>query len=123
MVLTLLVSIALTGCGLLKSDKQKVQAIVTEAQKQLESQKASLGDTMDIEIEARGTSIAYIYTYKQDIGDIDAMKTALAGQDDTLKQGLKSVLDQLKDIGIEDASLIVEYKANDGTMIYETEIK
>ena len=121
-VITMMSAVALAGCGS-KNDEQKVAAVVKLVQNELQSTKTGYEDMMNIEIEARGSSIAYVYTYKVDIGDLNTAKTGLASQKSTLESTMKPVVQQLKDQKISNPSVIVEYKAKDGTMIYSLEIK
>ena len=117
----LLLSVMFVGCAG-DGGVKKVQTIVDQAQDQIATMKAQAGGQMDIEIEARGTSIVYKYTMLMDLGGLD-IKDELEKQLDAQKATFEALVTMLKTQRVTDPSVIVEYLDKDGNMILEKEYK
>jgi len=100
-----------------------LEDIIEQQSAQLDSMKESFKDLMDIEISAKGNSILYTYTYKIDIPDKKAVKEQLKTQASSMKASLSSVFTLFETAGISDASMIFEFKAKDGEVLYKEEFK
>ena len=119
--LVLVLSIALVGCGGPKVDS--MQSIVDELQEDLSAMKSALGDTMDIDITANGSTLIYTFSYLTDIGDPAAIKDDLAVATEQQSSVYEELVTTLKDAGINSPSVVIEYLDMNGDEIYSKEFK
>lgn len=94
------------------SAKDIVDLLINDAsfQAELETVKSQ---GLSCKLEARGNSIAYVYQYTFDIGDITVAKTAL----DASKSSLQTLADSLCKVYTGIDSVIFEYLTYDGSII------
>ena len=105
------------------ADGNKIVADIVEAtQSSIASMEQMAGGLMSISIEARGNAFVYIYKYKSHVPDAST-KTALEGQKSLLESSMQLLLSEMKGQGVSDASVIVEYLNDDGSMITSFEFK
>lgn len=104
--------------------ESKIAEFIESAEEQLDSMRASFGDTMDMQLEARGSSMVYVFQYKEDTGmDNETMAAALDSALDAMSSTFTTILDALKTEVPEAESIIVEYKDKDGEVITSKEFK
>ncbi len=116
-------SLVLTGCG--SASKDKLNKLVDEINAQSSGTKIS---GMGVKISAKDDNkLVYTYTYEQDFDadQISLLKTQIETslKDDQAKATFESAATKLKDEGIKDAKVVVEYMAKDGKEIYSTEFE
>ena len=134
LLLCLTLCLSLCACG--KDDTKKgdatpedaaeakIAAFIESAEDQLESMKSSFGDTMDMQLEARGSSMVYVFQYLEDTGmDNETMAAALDSALDAMSSTFTTILDSLKTEVPEAESIVVEYKDKDGEVITSKEFK
>ena len=104
--------------------ESKIAAFIESAEDQLESMKASFGDTLDMQLEARGSSMVYVFQYLEDTGmDNETMGEALSSALDAMSSTFTTILESLQTEVPEAESIIVEYKDKDGEVITSKEFK
>ena len=131
LVLILALALSLAACGGKDnngggstSTDPKLQAVIDEAQGSIASLEEAFGGMMKIAIEARdGSKLVYIYTYTIDVGDVNAVKAELESGLEAQKAVFENIAKELRDEGVKNASVVVEYKNVDGTLIHSQEFK
>lgn len=103
-------------------DSGALQNYINSIQNQLDSVLDSYAQQgLAIKVLARGNSLAYVYRYTIDIPDISAARqqlaSALSAQDSTFQNVLKELKKEVPSA----ESVIVEYQAKDGSVIYSKE--
>lgn len=121
-MLCIAMCMSLTAC----SQKMTLESFVngTAMQSELDSLRATMGDTADISLEARDNSLVYIFRYKEDTGMdnatmAEALNTALDGMSSTFT----SILNTVKTAVPDAESVIVEYQDMSGDVITSKEFK
>ena len=107
----------LVSCG---SAEDKVEEYVKEANKQIEPMKSQFTDLgMDLEYEARGTTIVLVMTIS------DYIEDALEGQYDALSSTYDSMItiDQVKKECPEVTSVVIEIRNESGRVLFSKEFK
>ena len=107
----------LVSCG---SAEDKVEEYAKEANKQIEPMKSQFNDVgIDVEFEARGTTIVLVMTIS------DYIEDALEGQYDALSSTYDSMItiDQIKKECPEVTSLVIEIHNESGRVLFSKEFK
>lgn len=117
------------------STNNKVETAVPEDSRTLQSYINSIQSQLDevldvyaqqglsIQVVARGNSLAYVYRYTIDIADIATARQQLASALAMQASTFENVLKELKNEVPSAESVIVEYQAKDGSVIYSKEYK
>ena len=85
---------------------------------------ASLEDSgITVSIEARGSSLVYVYQYTIDVGDADAVKESLEDSMPSLEEMNTGLLADLRQVVPDAESLVYEYLDMDGNVITTIEYK
>ena len=113
----MLALIVLSACAKPMTDEEKVAKVVEITNPSIEQMNQTLGDTMKIELSARGSALIYAFKYLQEMPDTAAMKEGLDAQKGTLESSMTPLLTQLKDAGIDNPEVVVEYLNKDGGLI------
>ncbi len=100
-------------------DSSAMQDYIDSIQSQLDAALDSYEQMgMSINVVARGNSLAYVYRFNVDVGDVAAvreqLKTALSAQDSSFKNILIALRTEVPSA----ESVIVEYQNKDGSVIY-----
>ncbi|MDL2234211.1 DUF4854 domain-containing protein [Ruminococcaceae bacterium OttesenSCG-928-L11] len=115
----LAIALAVTGC----SGNNSLQAMVDQMQDQIPQLEEQFGDTMKIEIMAEENTLIYRYTFKEDVGDADAVAEGLEAGMAAESATFETIAQQLRTAGVKDASVKIQYFNADGSSLYETEFK
>lgn len=116
----------LTACG--QSPEQKLQSFVesSEFQEQLDSLKTTFGSTLDIDVKADGEKLVYDFAYKTQIPEesLETVKPQLQSSFDAQASIFEDLANQMKkEVGIEDATVVINLNNADGTNIISFEYK
>ena len=101
-----------------------MEAFIASIQGQMDQMAAGLESMgMNLDVVARGNSLAYVYQYTIDVGDTSLVKDSLERSLDSMSDTFTSILDSLK-LTVPDAeSVIVEYLDMNGNVILSKEFK
>lgn len=133
----LLLCIVLTGCNnssdvnktskeevkvVEKTDEEKLQEFVVDMR---DNVKEVSNDTLTADIEARGKSIVYVYTYTTTYSksQVSTMKPAIEKSIKESEKTFTDLLDVLRKEIPSTESVILEYINGDGTLVTSIEIK
>lgn len=106
------------------ANSTKMAEFIDSMGDQLDSFRASLGDSMEMDVVARGNSLVYVYKYKSDLGaDNDTVAAALDSALDSMESTFTGILSSLRTQIPEAESVIVEYLDKDGNLILSREFK
>lgn len=101
-----------------------IDAYIASIQGQIDQMAASLASSgMNLDVVARGNSLAYIYQYSIDVGDTSVLKGNLESSLDSMSDTFTSILDSLRLVIPDAESVIVEYLDMDGNIILSKEFK
>ena len=120
-VMTLVLGLTLTGCGLGGDGSKAVQSVVDQAKPEIDKLNESYGDTMDIELSAEGTAIVYTITVKFDTDD--TFKDSLESTIETQKAVYENLLGELQKLKVKDPAVIIKYLDKDSVELYAREFK
>jgi hypothetical protein len=117
----------IAGCGKGSDSGAKVdpklKKYISMSEDALDSLKASLGDTMDLNVTGEGSTLVYTYKYVMDV-DKDQIRPGLESQKGTLETTAKNlVIPEMKKFGIKNAQVKYVYLDNNGDEIYSLLIK
>ncbi len=123
-VLAVACLLSLAACGKAASIQDYISSDFM--QKALETQKAELGDTADVDLTAEGDKLIYTFTYKEAI-DADmlesvsaALESALAAEE--MVSTFEGVASELKKaVDVENPVVVVKYVTTDGTELFSKE--
>lgn len=104
-------------------NSEKIEDIIKTQDATLESIREAFKDMMTIELEARGNSIVYKYTYIINTGDADILKDSLDNSIKTQEETLKNSLTLMRTSIPEMESIIVEYYDINKKLIASYEFK
>lgn len=106
------------------SDAMTMEAFIASIQGQMDQMAAGLESMgMNLDVVARGNSLAYVYQYTIDVGDTSLVKDSLERSLDSMSDTFTYILDSLK-LAVPDAeSVIVEYLDMNGNVILSKEFK
>lgn len=101
-----------------------MEAFIASIQGQMDQMAAGLESMgMNLDVVARGNSLAYVYQYTIDVGDTSLVKDSLERSLDSMSDTFTYILDSLK-LAVPDAeSVIVEYLDMNGNVILSKEFK
>ena len=101
-----------------------MEAFIASIQGQMDQMAAGLESMgMNLDVVARGNSLAYVYQYTIDVGDTSLVKDSLERSLDSMSDTFTYILDSLK-LAVPDAeSVIVEYLDMEGNVIVSKEFK
>lgn len=92
---------------------------------QLESMMSALGDDMQIDITGEGEKLVYTFTFTEELADdLDSIAAAMKEEmaDESFAATFEGIAASLSDaIEVTNPSVVVTYKAADGTEIYSQE--
>ncbi len=92
---------------------------------QLESMMSAMGDDMQIDITGEGEKLVYTFTFTEELGDdLDSISAAMKEEmaDESFTATFEGIAASLSDaIEVTNPSVVVTYKAADGTEIYSQE--
>ena len=110
-----------SGAG---SGSGPLQEIVEETRGQIAGLQSSLGDTMSIEISARGdNTLVYTFTFKTDVGDTEQIGSALAEAIEREDSVYEALVVELENAHITSPAVVVEYLDKDGHEIFSKTYK
>lgn len=101
-----------------------LQAIVEESKGTFETMKSgmedALGNKMEMKMEARGSSLIYIYQFTEQVSASEAEKAEMEKYAEAMKEVFNLLLKSIKDAGVKDPSIVLEYWNHDGSMMFTT---
>ena len=111
-----------SGTEISGAESSLLNQFVTAQQDRIPNMKATLGDSVDIAITAEGNSMVYRYTYTIEV-DVEAKKAELQEQSIGFNQAFEDKIIEMRAAGIENASILVEFVAKDGAVVFSKEYK
>mgnify|MGYP002529432244 CR=1 FL=1 len=128
-VLCLSLCLSMAACGGKKESSSDgnstaLEEYISESQSQIDEMSSALeGQGMDLSVEVRGNSLAYVYQFTTDVGDTETIKSGLEQSMSAMEETFNTLLSQVKEEVSETESMIVEYLDMDGNVIYSKEFK
>lgn len=116
----------LTACG--ETPEQKLKSYIESdtVQEQISSMTSSFESMLDIDVKAEGEKVVFDFTYKTQIDDatLETVKSQLETAFDSLASTFESMANQIKkEVGIENATVVININNADGTNIVNLEYK
>ena len=116
----------LTACG--ETPEQKLKSYIESdtVQEQISSMTSSFESMLDIDVKAEGEEVVFDFTYKTQIDDatLETVKSQLETAFDSLASTFESMANQIKkEVGIENATVVININNADGTNIVNLEYK
>ncbi|MGN0491219.1 DUF4854 domain-containing protein [Ruminococcus sp.] len=116
----------LTACG--ETPEQKLKSYIESdtVQEQISSMTSSFESILDIDVKAEGEKLVFDFTYKTQIDDatLETVKTQLETAFDSLASTFENMANQIKkEVGIENAAVIININNADGKNIVNLEYK
>ena len=116
----------LTACG--ETPEQKLKSYIESdtVQEQISSMTSSFESMLDIDVKAEGEKVVFDFTYKTQIDDatLETVKSQLETAFDSLASTFESMANQIKkEVGIENAIVVININNADGTNIVNLEYK
>lgn len=116
----------LTACG--ETPEQKLKSYIESdtVQEQISSMTSSFESILDIDVKAEGEKLLFDFTYKTQIDDatLETVKTQLETAFDSLASTFENMANQIKkEVGIENAAVIININNADGKNIVNLEYK
>lgn len=122
LALTLCVSVCLTLTAC--SGEKTIDSFIKSMEGEMDALRADMGDSIDLSLEARGNSLAYVLRFKEDTGlENGMMANALDSTLNTMTSTFTGVLEELKKEVPSAESVIVEYQDVNGEVITSKEFK
>lgn len=112
----------MTACGASPEEKLKNFVESDTFQSQVDSQKASLGSTLDLDVKVEGSNLIYECIYKTQISEdlVENVKTQLDTAFNSMSSTYESIANELKsDLKLENPVVIVRILNADNTTITE----
>lgn len=128
-VLCLSLCLSMAACGDKKEpssdgNNTALEEYISESQSQIDEMSSALeGQGMNLSVEVRGNSLAYVYQFTTDVGDTETIKSGLEQSMSAMEETFNTLLSQVKEEVSETESMIVEYLDMDGNVIYSKEFK
>ncbi|MGN0508458.1 MAG: DUF4854 domain-containing protein [Ruminococcus sp.] len=116
----------LTACGETPEQKLKNYIESDTVQEQISSMTSSFESMLDIDVKAEGEKVVFDFTYKTQIDDatLETVKSQLETAFDSLASTFESMANQIKkEVGIENATVVININNADGTNIVNLEYK
>lgn len=116
----------LTACG--ETPEQKLKSYIESdtVQEQISSMTSSFESMLDIDVKAEGEKVVFDFTYKTQIDEatLETVKSQLETAFDSLASTFESMANQIKkEVGIENATVVININNADGTNIVNLEYK
>ena len=116
----------LTACG--ETPEQKLKSYIESdtVQEQISSMTSSFESMLDIDVKAEGEKVVFDFTYKTQIDDatLETVKSQLETAFDSLASTFESMANQIKkEVGIENATVVININNADGKSIVNFEYK
>ncbi|MCI2112766.1 MAG: DUF4854 domain-containing protein [Ruminococcus sp.] len=116
----------LTACG--ETPEQKLKSYIESdtVQEQISSMTSSFESMLDIDVKAEGEKVVFDFTYKTQIDDatLETVKSQLETAFDSLASTFESMANQIKkEVGIENATVVININNADSTNIVNLEYK
>ncbi len=121
-VMCVLLCFSMIACG----EKPTVESYIKSIQSDIDAMiAANEGSGMEMQVVARGNSLVYSYKYTIEIPaeNMELVKAALEESMAEVDSSFQQILTALKAEISNAESIIVEYLANDGQVIYSKEYK
>ncbi|MDR1564265.1 MAG: DUF4854 domain-containing protein [Oscillospiraceae bacterium] len=126
-LLLFLITISFSSCKSkevsdVTSDEITINDVVNQSQFMIPSLTEQYGDKIDVQIIERGASMVITFTYKVDI-DNDYAAENLESLTKSRDAEHQNTVEKMKELGLTDSSLILEYYTKSGELIYSKEYK
>ena len=98
-------------------------SIADQSNREIKKMFSGMSDIMSVEVSLRDESIVYMFSYVEDIEDIEYLRAAYEESHNPAWRVFRDYSENLYYMGFYNSSLILEYYTNDGRLIYSLEYK